>query len=124
MIVAYRDKLGYCAVELDEPWIVFDGGNAVFDSDGIEYSIPINSMVEIRHEPTDNDDSINYPNESLELSELMREIRYQLSINQYELAEMISTNQTEISLMERGFFPNDSRKIERLFDIGKQLGIC
>lgn len=124
MIVAYRDALGYCAVELDEPWIVFCDGNALFDSGEKEYNIPINNLVEIRHEKEDNDESTSTTDESLELAELAREIRYLRGISQYELAKLINTNQTDISLIERGFVPNDARKVNKLLEIGKQLGIC
>lgn len=124
MTVYYRDALGYCAVELNEPWIVFDGGNAVFDSGDTEYNIPINNIVEIRHEPTDTDEPTDSINESLELAELAREIRFLRGISQRELAELINATQTDISLMERGFIPNDTRKISKLLEIGKQLGIC
>lgn len=41
----------------------------------------------------------------MELKEMCKVVRSSLNITQYQLADMIGTNQTEISFIERGFIP-------------------
>lgn len=56
-------------------------------------------------------------------AEMCVKIRDKLGITQKQLAGLISTNQTEISFIERGFVPNNYQKVvainrlyERLFE--------
>lgn len=50
----------------------------------------------------------------MNLATICKIIRKRLGITQYGLADMIGTNQTEISFIERGFIPRDENKISAL----------
>lgn len=52
------------------------------------------------------------------LAQMSKEVRERLRMSQEKLAQLVGTNQTEISFIERGFIPNDCEKIlkiEQLF---------
>ena len=50
------------------------------------------------------------------LSEMCKAVREALAISQKKMAELVGTNQTEISFIERGFVPEDKAKIEKIKD--------
>lgn len=47
MTVYYRDELGEVAVDIDRDGVQFCDGIAYFWSDGKEYNIPTNQLIEI-----------------------------------------------------------------------------
>lgn len=48
----------------------------------------------------------------MELKEMCKFVRYNLSMSQKEFGKLIKSNQTEISFIERGFIPENKDKIE------------
>lgn len=56
-------------------------------------------------------------------SDLCYMVRRKLKISQREFAEMIGSNQTEVSFIERGFVPNDKRKIEIIEEYARKVGL-
>ncbi len=46
------------------------------------------------------------------LKEKTRFVREELELTQREFAKLIGSNQTEVSFIERGFIPEDFRKIQ------------
>lgn len=56
----------------------------------------------------------------MQLSEMCKEIRRVLRISQKKLAEMIGSNQTEVSFIERGFIPEKTKKIEAIHILFEQ----
>lgn len=46
------------------------------------------------------------------LKEKTRFVREELEMTQREFAKLIGSNQTEVSFIERGFIPEDFRKIQ------------
>lgn len=44
-------------------------------------------------------------------------IRKKRKISQYNMAKLLGTNQTEVSFIERGFVPNDARKIQAINEV-------
>ena len=54
------------------------------------------------------------------LANMAKSIRQEMGISQKQLAEMIGTNQTEVSFIERGFIPLNPEKqiaIENIFNL-------
>ena len=54
------------------------------------------------------------------LANMAKAIRQETGISQKQLAEMIGTNQTEVSFIERGFIPLNPEKqiaIENIFNL-------
>jgi len=47
MFIVYLDNLGVAVVELDYSSVSFLNGEAVFSSNGEEYRIPTNTIIEI-----------------------------------------------------------------------------
>lgn len=45
------------------------------------------------------------------ISEMCKAIRKERQITQYVLADLIGTNQTEISFIERGFIPSQTKSL-------------
>lgn len=52
-----------------------------------------------------------------------KNVRENLHLSQKRLAELIGTNQTEISFIERGFIPTDGEKIERIKHLAEMCEI-
>ena len=50
----------------------------------------------------------------VKLKEMCKTARKYLQMTQLEFARVIRSNQTEISFIERGFIPEDHRKIEKI----------
>lgn len=50
----------------------------------------------------------------MELKEMCKRARKNMKLSQMELAKVVKSNQTEISFIERGFIPEDCRKIEKI----------
>lgn len=50
----------------------------------------------------------------MELKDKCKIAREYLKMTQAEFAQIIKTNQTEISFIERGFIPEDKNKIEKI----------
>lgn len=46
---------------------------------------------------------------SIELKEMCKFVRAELKLSQRELGDMINSNQTEVSFIERGFIPSASK---------------
>ena len=56
----------------------------------------------------------------MSLADMVKTIRQETGISQKQLAEMIGTNQTEVSFIERGFIPLNPEKqiaIENIFNL-------
>lgn len=53
----------------------------------------------------------------MELAEMCRLARQSLGISQAKFANMVGTNQTEISFIERGFIPEDQQKIRAIKEL-------
>lgn len=53
----------------------------------------------------------------MELQEMCKSVRTKLNMTQTDFATLIGSNQTEISFIERGFIPNDMRKVEIIKDL-------
>ena len=51
--------------------------------------------------------------ESMTLANMAKTIRQETGMSQKQLAEMIGSNQTEVSFIERGFIPPRARKANR-----------
>ena len=47
MVIYYYDELGEVAVEVDEHNIQFWNGECCFSANGVEYRIPVGSLIEI-----------------------------------------------------------------------------
>lgn len=62
---------------------------------------------------------LNTSGAELPLSDMCKVIRKERYITQYALAELIGTNQTEVSFIERGFIPS-ADKIVAISDLYKQ----
>lgn len=56
----------------------------------------------------------------MQLAEMCKEIRRAMRISQCKLAEMVGTNQTEISFIERGFIPESKEKVEAIHILFRQ----
>ena len=56
-------------------------------------------------------------------AEISKAVRETLKISQETLADMIGSNQTEISFLERGFVPKNANKIANLLQIARDLQI-
>ena len=50
----------------------------------------------------------------MELKEMCKKARNYMKMSQAEFAKVIKSNQTEVSFIERGFIPEDKRKIEKI----------
>jgi transcriptional regulator with XRE-family HTH domain len=50
----------------------------------------------------------------MELKEKCKIARQYLKMSQEQFAKVIKSNQTEVSFIERGFMPEDNRKIEKI----------
>lgn len=50
----------------------------------------------------------------MELKEKCRLARKYMRMTQEEFAKVIKSNQTEVSFIERGFIPEDERKVEKI----------
>lgn len=50
----------------------------------------------------------------MELKEKCQKARAYLRMTQAEFWKVIKSNQTEVSFIERGFIPEDNRKIEKI----------
>lgn len=61
--------------------------------------------------------------DDITLAEICQRTRWRMKINQYKMAELVYTNQTEISFIERGFIPKDTCKIERIMELARNVGI-
>lgn len=48
------------------------------------------------------------------LAEMCKEARKAMKLSQKKFAELVGTNQTEISFIERGFIPLQKEKIDRI----------
>lgn len=55
----------------------------------------------------------------MKLSEICKAIRTKKHWSQYELADAVGTNQTEISFIERGFVPDDQNKVSRIMVLAR-----
>ena len=55
----------------------------------------------------------------MELKEMCKQARKYMKMSQAEFAKVVKSNQTEISFIERGFIPEDCRKIEKIKTIYK-----
>jgi DNA-binding XRE family transcriptional regulator len=55
----------------------------------------------------------------MELKEMCKQARKYMKMSQTELAKVVKSNQTEISFIERGFIPEDTKKIEKIKTIYK-----
>ena len=53
----------------------------------------------------------------MELKEMCKEIRRVMKCTQKKLGELIGTNQTEISFIERGFVPENYLKIKKIIQL-------
>lgn len=49
-----------------------------------------------------------------QLKDMCKEARDAIGLSQAKFAKIIGTNQTEISFIERGFIPEDKRKINAI----------
>ena len=52
--------------------------------------------------------------EKMELKEKCKLARKYMRMSQAEFGKVIKSNQTEVSFIERGFIPEDNRKIEKI----------
>lgn len=52
---------------------------------------------------------------------MCKKIRESNGLSQYDMAILIGSNQTEVSFIERGFIPNDPKKIEKIQSFFQQL---
>jgi transcriptional regulator with XRE-family HTH domain len=50
----------------------------------------------------------------MELKGKCKIARQYLKMSQYEFAKVIKSNQTEVSFIERGFIPEDKKKIDKI----------
>ena len=50
----------------------------------------------------------------MELKEKCKQARKYMRMSQAEFGKVIKRNQTEVSFIERGFIPEDNRKIEKI----------
>lgn len=55
------------------------------------------------------------------LSDICKFIRATMKISQYDFADLVGTNQTEISFIERGFIPKDERKVNAIYHLYQSL---
>ena len=53
---------------------------------------------------------------NFDLAQIIREAREIMNISQRKLAELVGTNQTEISFIERGFIPSEE-KIDAIYKL-------
>ena len=51
------------------------------------------------------------------LAEMCKAVRKATHLSQIKMAELIETNQTEISFIEQGFIPEDKDKIDRIKEL-------
>lgn len=58
----------------------------------------------------------------MELAKICKSIRSEQKISQKKLAEMVGSNQTEISFIERGFIPQSQQKIDLIRGLYKRTG--
>lgn len=55
----------------------------------------------------------------MELKEKCKQARKYMRMSQEEFGKVIKSNQTEVSFIERGFIPEDKRKVEKIEQIYK-----
>ena len=55
----------------------------------------------------------------MELKEMCKQARKYMKMSQAEFAKVVKSNQTEISFIERGFIPEDAKKINKIETIYK-----
>lgn len=53
----------------------------------------------------------------MELKEKCKTARAYVKMSQEQLGRLIKSNQTEVSFIERGFMPEDSRKVNKIEQI-------
>lgn len=53
----------------------------------------------------------------MDLAEITKQTREAMKLSQSKFAQLIHTNQTEISFIERGFIPNDQEKISKIYEL-------
>ena len=53
-------------------------------------------------------------------AEMCKETRAGMKLTQKKFAELIGSNQTEISFIERGFVPSDREKIRATYELAKE----
>lgn len=53
----------------------------------------------------------------MELKEKCQKARAYLRMTQVQFGKVIKSNQTEVSFIERGFIPEDKRKVEKIEQI-------
>ena len=53
------------------------------------------------------------------LKEMCKQARKYMKMSQAEFAKVVKSNQTEISFIERGFIPEDTKKINKIETIYK-----
>ena len=51
------------------------------------------------------------------LAEMCKTARAERKLTQTKFAELVGTNQTEISFIERGFIPEDKKKIQNIIKL-------
>ena len=58
----------------------------------------------------------------MELKDKCKKVRTAMGLSQLEFAEtFLNTNQTELSFIERGFIPEDARKIKIINNLHKHI---
>ena len=55
----------------------------------------------------------------MDLKEKCKKARAYLKMSQAQFAKVIKSNQTEVRFIERGFIPEDNRKVEKIEQIYK-----
>ena len=53
----------------------------------------------------------------MDLAEITKQTREAMKLSQSKFAQLIHTNQTEISFIERGFISNDQEKISKIYEL-------
>jgi transcriptional regulator with XRE-family HTH domain len=59
----------------------------------------------------------------MKLAEMCREARESMRLSQSKFAQLIGTNQTEVSFIERGFVPSDKEKVKAIENLFKEAKI-
>jgi transcriptional regulator with XRE-family HTH domain len=55
------------------------------------------------------------------LSDMCKIARAEMRLTQRKFAEIIGTNQTEVSFIERGFIPHDQEKIKAIQELYQKV---
>ena len=53
----------------------------------------------------------------MNLAWITKETRQRMGVSQAKFAELVGSNQTEISFIERGFIPNDQDKMDKIYEL-------